>query len=148
MVSSKSSAMPERSRIRPIKVKKGMASKVSLLIMPNSLLGSACKSSGLSNPNSIPIKPNSSPFAAREKATGKPDSRKTTSVMNITGAMFAIRNSVMIRLPSRRLVCRCWSPLPSSAGSLRRLLQFLPEVRFGVSRTRWRRPAPSRNRCA
>jgi len=34
MVSSRSSAMPERSSTKPMKVKKGMASSVSLLITP------------------------------------------------------------------------------------------------------------------
>ena len=44
MVSSKSSAMPERSRMRPMKVKKGMASNVSLAMMPKMRSGRACSS--------------------------------------------------------------------------------------------------------
>ena len=43
MVSSKSSAMPERSRIKPMKVKNGMANKVSFCMMPNMRSGKLCK---------------------------------------------------------------------------------------------------------
>src|SRR3569833_732301 len=95
MVSSKSSAMPERSRIRPMKVKKGMASSVSLAMMPNRRFGSACSSSGCNRPSSIPTRPKNKPLAARAKATGKPDSRKITSAPNMIGAMFEIRNCVI-----------------------------------------------------
>ena len=41
MVSSRSSAMPERSSTRPISVKNGTASSVSLEMMPNTRCGSA-----------------------------------------------------------------------------------------------------------
>ena len=41
MVSNKSSAIPERSRIRPMKVKNGIASKVSFDITPYNLSGKA-----------------------------------------------------------------------------------------------------------
>ena len=44
----------------------------------------------------MPMKPKNNPFAASEKATGKPDNKNITSVKNMTGAMFAIRNSVMM----------------------------------------------------
>ena len=40
-VSSRSSAMPDRSRMMPMKVKKGMASRVSFCMMPNTRSGRA-----------------------------------------------------------------------------------------------------------
>lgn len=43
--------MPERSRIRPMKVKKGMASMVSLDMMPNTRSGMAWKRAGWSSPS-------------------------------------------------------------------------------------------------
>jgi len=46
MVSSRSSAMPLRSRIRPMKVKNGIASSVSLLITPQIRSGSAWNNEG------------------------------------------------------------------------------------------------------
>jgi hypothetical protein len=65
-------------------------------MMPNNRLGRACNNSGLSKPTCMPMKPKNNPFAASEKATGKPDNKNITSVKNMTGAMFAIRNSVMM----------------------------------------------------
>ncbi len=70
MVSSRSSAMPLRSRINPMKVKNGTASSVSLDITPHRRSGSACTSSGGSIPSWIPINPKKTPLAARAKATG------------------------------------------------------------------------------
>ncbi len=70
MVSSRSSAMPERSRTSPMKVKKGMASKVSLAMMPKMRSGKAWKMAGWRRPSSMPRRPKTMPLAAREKATG------------------------------------------------------------------------------
>jgi hypothetical protein len=95
MVSSRSSAIPLRSRIRPMKVKNGTASRVSLDITPQMRSGSAPKSDGERSPSSMPIRPNTMPFAARAKATGYPSRRKTTSAANISGAMLAAMNAVM-----------------------------------------------------
>ncbi len=69
-VSSRSSAMPLRSRISPMKVKKGIASSVSLDITPHSRSGSAWNSDGCSNPSSMPMRPKTMPLAASAKATG------------------------------------------------------------------------------
>ena len=54
----------------PIKVKKGIASKVSFCIMPQMRCGKARSRSGVSKPISMPINANSRPLAASEKATG------------------------------------------------------------------------------
>ena len=70
IVSSRSSAMPLRSRISPMKVKNGIASRVSFSMMPNTRSGSAWSSSGPSRPSSMPSRPKPRPVAAREKATG------------------------------------------------------------------------------
>ncbi len=53
-----------------MKVKNGTASNVSLDITPHSRSGSAWKSEGWSRPSSMPIRPNTMPFAASAKATG------------------------------------------------------------------------------
>ena len=70
MVSSKSSAMPDRSRISPIRVKNGIASKVSFCMMPKMRSGRLCRKAGLMVPSSIPTKPKNRPQAASENATG------------------------------------------------------------------------------
>ena len=77
MVSSKSSAMPDRSSTIPMNVKKGMASNVSFDKTPQSRDGSVT-SSGQSSvivpfdsgASSTPMMKNKSPLAASEKATG------------------------------------------------------------------------------
>jgi hypothetical protein len=76
-VSSRSSAMPERSRISPMKVKNGTAKSVSFDMMPNRRFGSAWRSgqdsviSPLENgASSTPMTKNRSPLAASAKATG------------------------------------------------------------------------------
>ena len=69
MVSSKSSAMPDRSRIRPMKVKNGIASSVSFCMMPNMRSGRLCKKAGWIMPSSMPTKPKNRPQAASEKVT-------------------------------------------------------------------------------
>ncbi len=54
-VSSRSSAMPERSRMMPMKVKNGIASSVSLLMMLNTRCGSAPNSVGWNSPTDMPM---------------------------------------------------------------------------------------------
>ena len=96
MVSSRSSAMPERSNIKPMSVKKGMASKVSFCMMPNMRKGRACNKASGNTPSSMPMKPKNSPQAPKLKATGKPSIRKTISPRNMTGARFCIKNSMVV----------------------------------------------------
>ena len=59
-----------RSRMRPIQVKKGMASRVSFCMMPKIRKGKACKRLKFNRPSSMPTKPKNRPQAARENATG------------------------------------------------------------------------------
>ena len=70
IVSSRSSAIPDRSRISPMNVKNGIASSVSFDITPHSRSGMAPNSEGCSSPSSIPIRPNTMPLAASANATG------------------------------------------------------------------------------
>ncbi len=69
----------------------------------------------------MPMKANSSPLAASAKAIGKPDSRNTTSEANMIGAMFAIRNCVIVRASYRFSDAAVWLACAiaaiSSAGS-------------------------------
>ena len=51
-------------------VKNGIASRMSLAMMPNTRSGSACSRLKLKNPASMAMKPKTSPTAARENATG------------------------------------------------------------------------------
>ena len=88
MVSSRSSAMPLRSRIRPMSVKNGIANSVSFCMMPKMRSGSACSSASGSTPISTPTKPKNRPQAPRLKATGKPNSRKMIRPANMIGARF------------------------------------------------------------
>ncbi len=53
-----------------MKVKNGIASNVSLCMMPNTRSGNACSNSGFNSPRSIAMTPNSRPLAASENATG------------------------------------------------------------------------------
>jgi len=53
-----------------MKVKKGMASSVSLDMMPKMRSGRAWKICGWSRPSSMPSRPKAMPLAARAKATG------------------------------------------------------------------------------
>ena len=96
MVSSKSSAMPLRSSIKPISVKNGMANSVSFCMMPNSRSGSACNNDSGRMPSSMPTNPKNKPQAPKLKATGKPKSRKTISPPNMMGAMLLMRNSMCV----------------------------------------------------
>src|SRR3546814_3042230 len=86
--------MPERSSTSPISVKNGTASSVSLATMPNTRCGSAWNSDALNSPSSMPTRPYRMPLAASANATGKPSSKNTTSVPNMIGARFAMKNSM------------------------------------------------------
>src|SRR5690625_2455173 len=86
MVSSKSSAIPDRSSTKPIRVKKGTANKVSLEIMPYIRWGNAWNKAGCIKPNSMATKPYKIPTAASVKATGKPNNKKTIKLKNMIGA--------------------------------------------------------------
>ena len=71
MVSSRSSAMPDRSSTRPMNVKNGIASSVSFCMIPKMRSGSACiRFSMPGTPISTPTKPKNRPQAASENATG------------------------------------------------------------------------------
>ncbi len=72
--------------IRPMSVKKGTASSVSLAMMPIRRCGSQAITDEGKTPSSIPRKPNSRPQAPRLNATGKPSSRKMIRPPNMTGA--------------------------------------------------------------
>src|SRR2546422_10908420 len=102
MVLSRSSAMPLLSRMSPMKVKNGTASSVSFDMMPKIRSGSAPNSAGVSNPSSMPRKPNDKPIAASANETGYPNKRNTTSAANMSGAMLAMRNCVILRLRRAR----------------------------------------------
>jgi hypothetical protein len=94
-VSSRSSAMPERSRMMPMKVKNGIASSVSLLMMLKTRSGSAWNSVVENSPTSMPMKPNSSPVAARPNATGMPVSRNISKPQNSSGTKFWAMKAVI-----------------------------------------------------
>jgi hypothetical protein len=53
-----------------MKVKNGIASNVSLFMIPNTRSGSAWRKLGSNSPSSIPIRPKNSPLAASANATG------------------------------------------------------------------------------
>ena len=78
--------MPLRSSTRPIRVKKGTASKVSFIMMPTRRWGSQAMTEAGNTPSSMPMKPKNRPQAPRLKATGKPSSKKTISPANMMGA--------------------------------------------------------------
>ena len=112
-VSSRSSAMPDRSRIIPMNVKKGMASSVSFCMMPKMRSGSAWNMAEGKMPASIPMKPKARPVAARPKATGKPVISRANSPKNIRGTNCCARKVVCIYFSpaSRRAV---WASSSSS----------------------------------
>ena len=69
-VSSRSSAMPDRSSTSPMKVKNGIASSVSFCMIPKMRKGNACISEAMpGTPSSMATKPKKSPQAASENAT-------------------------------------------------------------------------------
>ena len=85
IVSSNCSAMPDFSRITPMKTKSGTANKVKLVIMPHILRGNRSK-------NSIPRKrlPKPNATAPSVKATGKPSSNNRNNTANMTKAQTSI----------------------------------------------------------
>ena len=85
IVSSSSSARPDFSRITPIKINKGTANSVKLVIMPQILRGSRSKKSNPKN-----VLPNASATAPSVKATGNPASNRTNNTANITKAQTSI----------------------------------------------------------
>ncbi|GAO26992.1 hypothetical protein ALISP_6812 [Alicycliphilus sp. B1] len=93
--SSRSSAMPLRSSIRPMSVKKGTASSVSLAMMPIRRCGSQARVEAGKTPSSMPSRPKNNPQAPRLKATGKPRIRKHSSPPNMSGAKLAAMNSMI-----------------------------------------------------
>ena len=95
-VSSSSSAMRLRSRIIPIKVKNGMANRVSLPMIPATRSGRAWNRTSGMSPNSIPKKPYARPVAASEKATGKPIIKKTSRPTKRTGTKLTCKNSTIL----------------------------------------------------
>ena len=97
-VSSKSSAMRLRSRMMPIKVKKGMAKSVSFCMMPKTRKGKAWNRLEGNKPSSIPMKPKNKPVAAKENATGKPTNKNTSKPVNMMGTKLLVTNSIMMRL--------------------------------------------------
>jgi hypothetical protein len=70
MVSRRSSAMRERSRINPMKVKNGIASSTSFDMIAKTRSGRACRKFGVNRPSQMPSTPKISPMAASEKETG------------------------------------------------------------------------------
>ena len=93
-------------------VKNGIASSTWLPMIPNNRCGSACSSSGCSNPISNPMNANSIPFAASANATGKPVSSITARPANITGAIISCVNCICA--PPVVLTGRQPSPVPRS----------------------------------
>jgi hypothetical protein len=82
-----------------MKVKNGIASRVSFCMMPNTRSGSAWNRLDGNSPTSMPMKPKNRPVAASAKATGKPDSRKASRPPNISGTKLAEMNSMISSLP-------------------------------------------------
>ena len=98
--------MPDRSSTKPINVKNGMASNVSLAMTPNIRSGKD-RNSGHdrlmapfdSGASSTPTMKYSRPQAPSEKATGYPSSRNTISDANMIGAMFWAIQAAMKEAP-------------------------------------------------
>ncbi len=70
MVSSNSSAMPERSSITPMKTNSGMASRMSFVITPNTRCGSAPSSAKFITPAASAISAKASDTPPSVSATG------------------------------------------------------------------------------
>ena len=95
-VSSRSSAMPLRSKINPMRVKKGTASKVSFCMIPKIRKGKACSRAEGSTPSSIPMTAKNKPQAPKLNATGKPTSKNTISPQNMIGARLLAIMSILL----------------------------------------------------
>ena len=70
-------AIPDLSRIVPIKINKGTASKVTLFMIPKILIGILLKIVGSKIPKGIQINANIIDTPAKVSATGKPTSKAT-----------------------------------------------------------------------
>ena len=70
MVSSRSSAMRERSSITPMKIKSGIASSTSLVITPNTRCGNAPRNLRSNKPSRCPSNAKASDTPPSVKATG------------------------------------------------------------------------------
>ena len=70
IVSSKSSAMRERSSITPMKMNSGIASSTSFVMTPKMRCGSAPRMPKLMTPNASPSNANTSDMPASVSATG------------------------------------------------------------------------------
>ena len=109
-------------RMMPMKVKNGMASKVSFCMMPNTRSGRAWNRLDGKRPTSMPMKPKNSPVAASENATGKPMSRNTSKPVNMRGTKLDAMNSMiwLSYCAALRRCCSssssCWARSSSSLG--------------------------------
>ena len=70
-------AMPDFSRIVPIKINNGTASKVTLFIIPKILIGMLLKMVGSNIPKGMQINANKIDIPPKVKATGYPAKRAT-----------------------------------------------------------------------
>ena len=82
-VSNNSSAILDFSKIKPIKINNGTATKSSFVIVPNIFDGIKAKKSGLKKPKLEAINANNIETPANVKATGKPNNKKTNVVANM-----------------------------------------------------------------
>src|SRR5262245_16068302 len=113
MVSSSSSAMPDFSRATPMKTKRGTASSVKFVIVPQIRMGRMFMKSARSKPKTTPSTPKNSPVKVRLKATGNPKNRKAI-------------------IPANMKAARIWSsgrPVIGSVNFLDGLLRRLPAHR-------------------
>jgi hypothetical protein len=84
---NKSSARLDFSNSIPIKMNKGTATRLVLVISPNILLGIVPKREASKVPESIPKPANISAVPARENATGKPAKSTKQIIPNINRGM-------------------------------------------------------------
>ena len=84
---NKSSARLDFSNSIPMKINKGTATRLVLVISPNSLLGMVPKREASKVPERIPMPANISAVPARENATGKPAKRTKQIIPNINRGM-------------------------------------------------------------
>jgi hypothetical protein len=93
-VSSKSSAMPLRSRISPIKVKKGTASSVSLAMMPIRRSGSQPMMAGGKDAQFDADEAEEQAAGTQAEGHRKAQQQEKISPTNMTGAKLAAMNSM------------------------------------------------------
>ncbi len=89
-VSSNSSAMRARSSVIPMNTNKGTATSVSLVMMPNTRLGSPDRKAASKPPPRTPPSANKRAVPPRENATGKPASSSSTTATNSSRATHSI----------------------------------------------------------